>query len=87
MGTVESQQKTQWLTILKVNNVDVTFKIDTGAEVSAIDETTFKRLQDVQLKKPTRLLYGPAMSPLTILGSLQQILPSYMSLVNKRSLW
>ena len=48
--------------------MDVTFKIDTEAKGSAIDETTFKRLQDVQLKKPTRLLYGPAMSLLTVLG-------------------
>ena len=58
----------QWVTVLKVNNVDVTFKIDTGAEVSAINETAFNKLQDVQLKKPTRSLHGPAMSPLTVLG-------------------
>ena len=68
LGTVESQQQTQWVTILKVNNVDITFKIDTGAEVSAINETTFNKLQDVQLKKLTRSLYGPAMSPLIVLG-------------------
>ena len=68
MGTVESQQQTQWVTVIKVNNVDVTFKIDTGAEVSAINEIAFNKLQDVQLKKPTRSLYSPAMSPLTVLG-------------------
>ena len=68
LGTVESQQETQWTTLLKVNDVEVKFKIDTGAEVSAINEATFKHLNDVQLKKPTRLLYGPAMAPLTILG-------------------
>ena len=68
LGTVESQQQTQWVTVIKVNNVDVTFKIDTGAEISAINEIGFNKLQDVQLKKPTRSLYSPAMSPLTVLG-------------------
>lgn len=68
MATVDSQQEAQWVTVLKVNNTNVTFKIDTGAEVSAINMTTFKKLQDVQLKKPTRSLYGPAISPLTVLG-------------------
>ena len=68
LGTVESQEETQWMSILKVNNLDVTFKIDTGAEFSAINETTFNKLKDIQLKKPQKLLYGPAMSPLTVLG-------------------
>ena len=63
--TVESQQETQWTTLLKVNDVEVKCKIYTRAEVSA---ATFKHLQDIQLKKPTRLLYGPATAPLTILG-------------------
>ena len=67
LGTVESQQETQWITtLLKVNDVEAKFKIDTGAEVSAINEATFKNLENVQLKKPTRSLCGPAMSPLTI---------------------
>ena len=48
--------------------MDASFKIDTGAKVTAINETTFNKLQNVQLKKPTRSLYGPTMSPLTILG-------------------
>ena len=68
LGTVESQGETQWMSVLKVNNLDVSFKIDTGAEVSAINETTFNKLKDIQLKKPQKLLYGPAMSPLTVLG-------------------
>ena len=44
LGTVDSKQKTQWLTELKANDVTVTFKIDTGAEVSAISETTLRQL-------------------------------------------
>ena len=48
--------------------MEVKFKIDTGAKVSAFNEAILKNLEDVQLKKPTRSLYGPAMSLLTILG-------------------
>ena len=48
LGTVELQQETQWIKLLKVNNVEVKFKIDTSAKVSAINEATFKNLQDVQ---------------------------------------
>ena len=41
LGAVTTQQQTQWLTQLSVNDLPVTFKIDTGAEVLAISETTF----------------------------------------------
>ena len=68
LGAMDSKQKTQWLAELKVNDVMVTFKIDNGAEVSAISETTLKQLQPVQLKKPSRNLYGPAMSRLEVMG-------------------
>ena len=68
LGAVDSKQKTQWLTEVNVNDVMVTFNIDTGAEVSAISETTLKQLQPVQLKKPSRNLNGPAMSCLEVMG-------------------
>jgi len=68
LGTVDSKQSTQWLTELKVDDVTITFKIDTGAEVSAISKITLRQLQTVQLKKSTRNLYGPAMSCLKVTG-------------------
>ena len=44
-------------------------KINTGVEVSAISEATFHHLRNVKLQKSSsRRLYGPAMSPLTVLG-------------------
>jgi len=42
LGAVDSKQKIQWLTELKVNDRMVTFMINTGAKVSAISETTLK---------------------------------------------
>ena len=37
-------------------------------QVFVINEITLNKFQDVQLKKPQKLLYGPAMSLLTVLG-------------------
>ena len=79
LGTVESQEETQWMSVLKVNNLEVTFKIDTGAEASAINETTFNKLKDVQLKKPKKLVYGPAMSLLIVLGQFTTSLTGYLA--------
>jgi len=76
LGTISTQQQSQWLTELKVNGLLVTFKIDTGMEVSAISEGTFQQLQNVKIEKTTRKLYGPAMSPLTVLGQLTVTLTS-----------
>jgi len=74
LGAVDSKQKAQWLTELKVNDRIVTFKIDTGAEVSAISETTLKQLQPVQLKKPSRNLYGPALLCLEVIKQFTAML-------------
>ena len=68
LGAITTQQTTQWLTEVSVNKVPVTFKIDTGAEVSAISEIAFDKLPNVKLQKCSRKLYGPAMSPLSVLG-------------------
>ena len=66
LGTVESQQETYWITLLKVNDMEVNWHWCWSFSNND-SEATFKNLEDVQLKKPTRSLYGPAISPLTIL--------------------
>ena len=50
LGAITTQQQTQWIMELRVNNVPVHFKIDTGAEVSAISEATFHHLWIVKLQ-------------------------------------
>ena len=42
-----------------MNNVSVTFKVDTGAEVTAISEDTLKTLGTLEVKEPTKKLCGP----------------------------
>ena len=56
---------TTWATTVKPNNVDVLFKLDTRAEVSAITVETYQKL-NVKLVKPLKTLYGPSQATLTV---------------------
>ena len=44
------------------------FKIDTGAEVTAISDQAFKTLENVTWQKPARILFGPTQYALKVLG-------------------
>ena len=46
--------------MLEMNECLTRFKLDTGAEVTAISETTFNRLQQPQLTNSQKKLYGPS---------------------------
>ena len=46
----------------------VQFKLDTGAEVSAISDTTFRSFKGHRLIQPSKSLYGPACSALEVIG-------------------
>ena len=49
-----------WEVTLTVNGLPVVFKMDTGADVSAIPETLFKQLKGVTLVHSDRHLSGPS---------------------------
>ena len=68
VGTVSSKQQSPWTTTLLVEGKEVSFKLDTGAEVTAISEQTFQRLGGVRLLTATKVLYGPARHTLDVLG-------------------
>ena len=44
------------------------FKLDTGAEVRAISDTTFRSFKGNRLIQPSKSLYGPACSSLEVIG-------------------
>ena len=46
----------------------VTFKVDTGAQVTAVGEDTYKSLDPGPLKKPSKVLYGPTQQRLNAIG-------------------
>lgn len=76
-GTVDTGED-PWFTELSVRRHKVTFKIDTGADVAVISESTFKDITDGRhtLRKSDRPLIGPG-------GTLLQVLDVYPESISK----
>ena len=71
LGNLTALQPQQpWVVDLEVRGHIIPFKLDTGAEVTAITEQKYHRLGQPKLSSPSRVLYGPAHQPLSILGEL-----------------
>jgi transposase InsO family protein len=59
-----------WNTPIKVNKCIISFKLDTGAEVTAMTEQAFNQLKGVTLRKPTKTICGADRKPLKVLGQI-----------------
>ena len=57
-----------WTVTLFLNERQLLFKIDTGADVTAIPETTYIKSRDGPLHKTTRVLKGPSEQKLHVKG-------------------
>ena len=69
LGAVEDgEDPRQWGTTLLVGDKPVMFKLDTGAQVTAIFEQVYKQLQPGALKRPSKTLFGPTHQGLDTLG-------------------
>ena len=68
LGEVGSSTQMAWLTTLNLNGYSTQFKLDTGAEVTAITEQTYESIESLPLSKPSKTLYGPSRQPLKSLG-------------------
>ncbi len=68
LGAVNSDDAKAWTETVLLNGVETVFKLDTGAEVTAVSEATYKKLKFGTLTKPTKALYGPARQSLHPLG-------------------
>ena len=68
MNPANKNEAKSWNVQLQVNGKDVCFKIDTGAEVSAISKDVFEAIGRPSLQKPTKILCGPDKTPLDVLG-------------------
>ena len=68
LGSVSTDNETSWTTTLRVTGKRIQFKLDTGAEVTAISENTYRTLGRIKLQQPTRSLLGPVGQSLTVLG-------------------
>lgn len=70
--TLTSQVPLTWTTTISVDGLSTTFKIDTGAEVTAISERTFEKLPcRPQLNTPSKTLRGPSSHVLDVAGQFQ----------------
>ena len=58
------------MTQIKLNGQVIVFKLDTGVEVLAVTQDTYKCL-GIQLTKPQKILYGPSQTPLKVIGQFQ----------------
>ena len=64
----------RWISKITVNGRVITFKLDTGAEVTAISEATWRTLGKPPLGAPNKQLYGPAHQALEVMGKFQAYL-------------
>ena len=48
----DTEDSTFWVTDVKINNISVTFKVDTGAEVTAVSESTLQILDQLEVSMP-----------------------------------
>ena len=69
----DSQQHT-WTVKIHIGSQEAIFKIDTGAEVTAISEKLYKNSRFPVLQKPTKLLKGPGQYPLQVVGQFHETL-------------
>ena len=68
VGSVSPKQQLPWTAILLVKGQEVSFKLDTGAEVTAVSEETFRQLGGGTLQRPSKVLYGPGQHTLDVRG-------------------
>ena len=68
LDTVSSTEETSWLAKIQLCGQVTEFKLDTGAEVTAISEHIFHGLGKQKLISPKKVLYGPSRQPLQAIG-------------------
>ena len=68
LGNIRANPESLWMTQLLLNEVKISVKLDTGAEVTAISEETYRRLGRPDLQLPSKALFGPARETLDVVG-------------------
>ena len=71
LDTLSSTYESAWLAKVKLCDQDIEFKLDTGAEVTAISDQSFKRLCEQKLSSPGQTLYGLSHRLLQVAGQFQ----------------
>ena len=74
LGAVTDGPDAPWRVSIQVGDKVLPFKMDTGAQVTAISEEAFRELPGIQLKKPSKVLYGSARRALSVAGQFTAVL-------------
>ena len=76
LDAINNADEKQWLVTVLVESNSVIFKVDTGAEVTALLERTFQSFTNPvpKLQKSTQTLRGPNHSPLEVISKVTMTL-------------
>ena len=69
--TIGSDHTTSWTAKINLFGVETLFKLDTGAEATAVSEDTYSALGKPTLLDPSKILYGPGEHKLHVLGQFE----------------
>ena len=67
LDTIHEIKGTSWTAPIKINSQETLFKLDTGAEATAISTKTYNILKNTKLEKSCKILCGPNNQPLNVL--------------------
>ena len=71
LDTVEGNKQNIWAIMIQIQGKPIVVKVDTGAEVTAISDSTWKLLNIAKPLEKTKIsLYGPDKTHLKILGKI-----------------
>ena len=68
LDAVVGKKESAWFTTIKINGCKLKFKLDTGAEFTAISEQEYKKLNQPPLGPPQSTLNGHSQQPLQTAG-------------------
>ena len=74
LGAVTSKEEASWSVDIRLKRQIVPFKMDTGEEVTAINEGTYRSLGEPRLRDPTKVLWGPAHQTLDVMGQFMGLM-------------
>ena len=74
LDEVGAGEQTAWCAKIHVNDYACDFKLDTGAEVTAVMEDLHLQLGKPELKQASTILYGPGQQRLDVLGQFEGVL-------------
>ena len=84
-SNVSAVETNKWTKTLSLNQRDILFKIDRGADVTVIPESFYESTHDGPLKSAERSLTGAGQQPLDVQGQFIGHLRSRLTVVSREA--